>query len=123
MKLLYFVWIIDHVKWLLFSRKGGAKAGKKACFRVMLKYFEKRLFVLILDQFYDGRFTNVDNFDKSLLFSISFPMEGSLIKLSLQIFTLKFSLIHLRIVKAGDIVFLLTVLHASCFSKWQIKFQ
>ena len=34
-----FCMIIDHVKWL-FSRKGGAKAGQKAGFRVMLKYFE-----------------------------------------------------------------------------------
>ena len=30
---------IDHFKWL-FSCKGGAKAGEKAGFRVMLKYFE-----------------------------------------------------------------------------------
>ena len=53
-------------------------------------------------------------------------MEGSLLS-NLQIFTLKFSLINLCIVKAGErvvpqkaIVFLLTVLHASCFSKWRI---
>ena len=39
MKFLHFVSIIDHVKWL-FSCKGGAKAGQKAGFRVMLKYFE-----------------------------------------------------------------------------------
>ena len=29
----------SHVKWL-FSCKGGARAGQKAGFRVMLKYFE-----------------------------------------------------------------------------------
>ena len=39
LKLLHFEKIIDHIKWL-FSCKGGAKAGQKACFRVMLKYFE-----------------------------------------------------------------------------------
>ena len=38
------------------------------------------MFDLILDKFYDGRFTKlVDSFDKSLLFSISFTMEGSLV--------------------------------------------
>ena len=37
---------------------------------------------------------NVDNFDKSLLFSISFSMEGSLLS-NLQIFTLKFGLTSL----------------------------
>ena len=36
MKLLHFVEIIDHDKRLFF----GAKAGQKAGFRVMLKYFE-----------------------------------------------------------------------------------
>ena len=63
---------------------------------------------------------HVDSFDKSLLFSISFTMEGSLVNLSLQIFTLKFSLINQCIVKVGErvvpqkaITFLLTVLHAS----------
>ena len=43
MKLLHFEKIIDHVKWLFFVQrrgKGGAKAGQKAGFRVMLKYFE-----------------------------------------------------------------------------------
>ena len=44
---------------------------------------------------------NVDNFDKSLLFSISFSMEGSLSS-NLQLFTLKFSLINLCIVEAGE---------------------
>ena len=53
----------------------------------------------MLDEFYDGRFTKVDSFDKSLLFSISFTMEGSLLSncslicLS-KMFTLKFSLIN-----------------------------
>ena len=41
---------------------------------------------------------NVDNFDKSLIFSISFTMEGSLkrslVNLALEIFTVKFSLIN-----------------------------
>ena len=36
MKLLHFVWIIDHVKWLFFR----AKAGQRTGFRIMLKYFE-----------------------------------------------------------------------------------
>ena len=36
MKLLHFVEIIDHDKRLFF----GAKAGQKAGFRVMLKYFK-----------------------------------------------------------------------------------
>ena len=41
MKLLHFESIIDHVKWLFFVQdEGGAKAGQKAGFRVMLKYFE-----------------------------------------------------------------------------------
>ena len=46
MKLLHFEKIIDHVmiKWLFFSckrgGKGGAKAGQKAGFYDMLKYFE-----------------------------------------------------------------------------------
>ena len=41
MKLLYFEKIIDHVKWLFFLKSpGGAKAGQKAGFHVMLKYFE-----------------------------------------------------------------------------------
>ena len=43
MKLLHFVWVIDHVKWLFFVQRrgiGGAKAGQKASFRVILKYFE-----------------------------------------------------------------------------------
>ena len=43
MKLLHFETIIDHVKWLFFVQrwgKGGAKAGQKAGFRVILKYFE-----------------------------------------------------------------------------------
>ena len=40
MKLIHFESIVDHVKWLFFSFKGGAKAGQKAGFRVMLKYFE-----------------------------------------------------------------------------------
>ena len=82
---------------------------------------------------------NVDNLDKSLLsVSISlsmllngrFTLKQSLVKLSLQIFTLKFSFINLCIEKAGErvvpqkaIVFLLTVLHASCFSKWRINFN
>ena len=39
MKLLHFESIIDHVNWL-FPCKGGPKAGQKAGFRVMLKYFE-----------------------------------------------------------------------------------
>ena len=39
MKFLHFVWFIDHVN-DFFSCKGGAKAGQKAGFRVMLKYFE-----------------------------------------------------------------------------------
>ena len=39
MKLLHFENIKDHVNWL-FSCKGGAKAGQKAGFRFMLKYFE-----------------------------------------------------------------------------------
>ena len=38
------------------------------------------MFVLILHKFYDGIYTegslSVDTFDKSLLFSISFTMEG-----------------------------------------------
>ena len=38
------------------------------------------MFVLILHKFYDGIYTegslSVDSFDKSLLFSISFTMEG-----------------------------------------------
>ena len=39
---------------------------------------------------------NVDSFDKSLLFSISSTMEGSLVNLSLQIFTQIFAhkLVH-----------------------------
>ena len=41
MKLLHFESIIDHVKWLFFVQdEGGAKAGQKVGFRVMLKYFE-----------------------------------------------------------------------------------
>ena len=36
MKFLHFESIIDHVNWLFFV----AKAGQKAGFRVMLKYFE-----------------------------------------------------------------------------------
>ena len=40
MKLLKFESIVDHVKLLFFSFKGGAKAGQKAGFCVMLKYFE-----------------------------------------------------------------------------------
>ena len=36
------------------------------------------MFALILDKFYDGSLSE-DNFDKSLLFSISFSMEGSLL--------------------------------------------
>ena len=43
MKLLYLELIIDHVKWLF----GGAKAGQKAGFHVMLKYFEKKGFSLL----------------------------------------------------------------------------
>ena len=39
MKLLHFVWIINHVKWLFWC-KGGAKARQKAGFRVILKYLE-----------------------------------------------------------------------------------
>ena len=42
------------------------------------------MFALILDKFYDsGRFTQiyVDSFDKSLFFSISFTMEGSLLSI------------------------------------------
>ena len=42
MKLLHFESIIDHVKWL-FSCKGRAKAGQKASFRVILKYFEIKM--------------------------------------------------------------------------------
>ena len=53
-KLLHFGKIIDHVKWLFFVHrrgKGGAKAGQKAGFHVMLKYFEiKRLFVIIYNK-------------------------------------------------------------------------
>ena len=50
---------------------------------------------------------NVDNFDESLLFSDKFldgrfTLKKSLVKFSLQIFTLKFSLINLCIVKAGE---------------------
>ena len=41
---------------------------------------------LVLDKFLDGRFT----------------LKKSLVKLSLQIFTIKFSLINLCIVKAGE---------------------
>ena len=63
------------------------------------------MFALILDKFYDGIYTegslNVDSFDKSLLFSISFTMEGlssviarKFANLPPQIFTLKFSLIN-----------------------------
>ena len=41
MKLLHFEWIIDHFKWLFFVQDEGlAKAGQKAGFHVMLKYFE-----------------------------------------------------------------------------------
>ena len=41
MKLLHFESIIDHVKWLFFVQdEGGAKAGQKAGFRIMLKYLE-----------------------------------------------------------------------------------
>ena len=61
---------------------------------------------------------NVDNFDKSLIFSFRFTMEGSLgylalkrslVNLSLQIFTLKFLLIKAgkRVVQKA-IIFLLT---------------
>ena len=39
MKLLHFESIIDHVNWLFFLQR-RAKAGQKAGFRVMLKYFE-----------------------------------------------------------------------------------
>ena len=56
------------------------------------------MFALILDKCS----LNVDNFDKSLFFSISFSLEGSPVKLSLQIFTLKSSLLNLCIVKAGE---------------------
>ena len=41
MKLLHFEKIKDHVNGF-FSCKGGAKAGQKAGFRVMLKYFETK---------------------------------------------------------------------------------
>ena len=51
MKLLHFESIIDHVKWLFFSCKGGAKAGQKAGFRVMLKCFEiKKAFLYYIKQ-------------------------------------------------------------------------
>ena len=60
---------------------------------------------------------NVDNFDKSLLFSIScdgrFTLKLSLVKLSLQIFTLKFSPINLCIVKAGERVVPPKAIHLS----------
>jgi len=37
----FILYIIDHVKWLFFVQ-GGAKAGQKAGFRVMLKYLETK---------------------------------------------------------------------------------
>ena len=41
MKLLHFESIIDHVKWLFFVEvEDRSKAGQKAGFRVMWKYFE-----------------------------------------------------------------------------------
>ena len=53
MKLLHFESIIDHVKWFFFVQdEGGAKAGQKAGFHVMFKYFEiKKAFRYYIKQF------------------------------------------------------------------------
>ena len=50
------------------------------------------MFALILDKFYDGIYTegslNVDSFDKSLLFSMSFTMEDSTVLHLLDMYSL-----------------------------------
>ena len=52
MKLLHFESIIDHVKWLFFVQdEGGAKAGQKPGFHVMLRCFEiKKAFRYYIEQ-------------------------------------------------------------------------
>jgi len=56
------------------------------------------VFALILDKFYDDMedSLNVDSFDKSLLVSISFTMEGSVLSNRLLICLSKYSLLNFR---------------------------